>query len=82
MKRTFSGGQRRFWVIGLLPLAMLSIAAEPTRSVILVRHAERAGGMDADVGISDAGQCRAKLLATMLADAGVKVIYTSQVKRT
>ena len=66
----------------LLTAASGAAAAESTRAVIVVRHAERAGGMGADVGISDAGRCRAEVLAKMLADAGVNRIYTSEVMRT
>lgn len=57
-------------------------AAEPVRTVFVVRHAERAGGMGNEVGISAAGRCRADVLAGMLADAGVKAIFTSEVART
>jgi len=57
-------------------------AADSTHTVILVRHAERAGGMGSDVGLSDAGRCRAEALARMLADAGVKHIYVTEVART
>ena len=57
-------------------------AAEPARTVILVRHAERAGGMEAEVGISEAGECRAGNLARMLADSGVKRIFVTEVVRT
>ena len=71
----------------LVPLILAAawssaLAADPTQTVILVRHAERAGGMGADVGISEAGRCRAEALARMLADAGVKRIYVSEVART
>ena len=58
------------------------MAANLPQTVILVRHAERAGGMSADVGISEAGRCRAEALARMLVDAGVKHIYVSEVTRT
>lgn len=66
---------------GLLPLACV-VAAEPTRTVILVRHAERVPGNDASIGINEAGRCRATVLAGMLSDAKVKSIYTSEVART
>jgi phosphohistidine phosphatase SixA len=66
----------------LLALSSLGLAADPARTVILVRHAERAGGMAPEVGLSEAGRCRAQVLAAMLADAGVKRIYTSEVART
>lgn len=71
----------RLLITCLLPWAFV-IAAEPVRTVILVRHAERAGGIDPSVGISEVGRCRAKVLAGMLADAKVQGIYTSEVERT
>jgi phosphohistidine phosphatase SixA len=66
----------------LLTACSLALAAQPAKTVILVRHAERAGGMGADVGLSEAGRCRAKALARVLADANVKRIYTSEAART
>ena len=57
-------------------------AAGATRTVILVRHAEKAPGTIADVPISPAGQCRAEGLARILADAGVKKIYATEFIRT
>ena len=74
--------QLRRLLPALLAVCSLGLAAEPSRAVILVRHAERAGGMGPEVGLSEAGRCRAHLLAGMLADAGVKRIYTSEVART
>jgi broad specificity phosphatase PhoE len=71
----------RVVLAGLISLS-LAMAAEPIRTVILVRHAERAGGSDPSVGISEAGRCRAAALATMLTDANVTGIYTSEVART
>jgi len=71
----------RLVVTGLLPWACV-VAAEPTRAVILVRHAERAGGNDPSVGINEAGRCRATVLAGMLSDAKVRSIYTSEIART
>ena len=71
----------RVVVAGLLPWACV-IAAEPTRTVILVRHAERAGGNDPSVGINEAGRCRATVLAGMLSAAKVRSIYTSELART
>ena len=57
-------------------------AADQPLTVILVRHAERAGGMAPDVGLSSAGRCRSKVLARMLSDAGIQRIYVSDVART
>jgi broad specificity phosphatase PhoE len=68
--------------VPLVALWLTAQAAEPARTVILVRHAERAGGMSADAALSGAGRCRAEALARMLADAGVTHIYTSEVART
>ncbi len=81
MKPNLSHVVCRWLVTGLLPWAFM-MAAEPVRTVILVRHAERAGGTDPSVGISEVGRCRAKVLAGMLADAKVQGIYTSEVART
>lgn len=57
------------------------------KTIFLVRHAERAdaGGnatMAADPDLSDAGRARAASLATVLADAGVTAIFTTELKRT
>src|SRR2546421_446276 len=65
----------------VLFVAGLLQAADP-RAVIVIRHAERAGGTAADVGISETGRCRAEGLARMLTDSGVTQIYTSEVART
>src|ERR1039457_7611833 len=81
MKVVVSRRVCRLVVFGLLA-APLVFAADPVRTVILVRHAERAGGTDPEVGISEAGRCRAVILAGMLADAQVGGIYTSDVART
>jgi phosphohistidine phosphatase SixA len=69
-------------LIFLLIACAAPLAAQPAPWVILVRHAERAGGMSADVGISPAGRCRAEVLAKLLADTGITRIYTSEVART
>jgi len=79
MKPTSISGLR---LLALLAVCLLTRSAEPARTVFLVRHADRAGGMSADAGISDAGRCRAETLARMLADAGVKAIYVTEVART
>jgi broad specificity phosphatase PhoE len=82
MTPRFLSGFRRLALV--LPLIAWSwaTAAEPARTVILVRHAERAGGMSADVEISEAGRLRAEALARILSDAGITAIYTSDAKRT
>lgn len=72
----------RLWLPVLLAAWSSVASAQPARTVILVRHAERAGGTSPDVGISEAGRCRAEALAGMLADAGVRHIFTTEVART
>jgi len=49
--------------------------------VILIRHAEREP-TGTDPSLSAAGRRRAKLVADMLADAGIGAIFTSEFKRT
>ncbi len=66
----------------LLASAWTMPAANPAATVILVRHAERAGTMAGEEGISAVGRCRAEALAKVLADAGVKRVFTSEVART
>lgn len=78
--------------LGLAFVAFVPGIASAQSMVILVRHAERAdggpsagGGMTgapADPLLSAAGKARADKLATMLAESGVKAIYTSQFHRT
>lgn len=70
-----------WWVAWLLLAVPILIGAEPAKTVILVRHAERAGGMAPEVGLNKAGRCRAQVLAGMLADAGVTHIFSSDVAR-
>jgi phosphohistidine phosphatase SixA len=70
---------RWVWLLAGLPVLL---GAESAQTVILVRHAERAGGMAPEVGLSKAGRCRAQVLTGMLADAGVTHIFTSDVVRT
>jgi len=70
---------RRAWAILLLAgLSPMATAA----TIILVRHAERNGGMAADVPLSPQGEARARQLALFLKDAGIRAIYTTEVKRT
>jgi broad specificity phosphatase PhoE len=55
--------------------------AETPVTVFLVRHAEKETNV-ADPPLTQAGRDRAELLAELLADAGIKAIFTSQYNRT
>jgi broad specificity phosphatase PhoE len=48
----------------------------------LVRHGEQASGANGDAPLTDAGQRRASVLATVLKDAGLTAIYVSESQRT
>jgi broad specificity phosphatase PhoE len=58
----------------------LAVAQNPS-TIILVRHAEKAGPTG-DVPLNDAGLARAQTLAHVLIDAGVKNIFVTEFKRT
>jgi phosphohistidine phosphatase SixA len=74
------------WVL----LALLALGSVPTPGagqsdavvVYLVRHAERAEDGTNDPPISSEGQARAALVATLLQDAGITHIHTTDFKRT
>jgi len=66
----------------LLTLPTLIAAQEEPVVVYLVRHAERAEDGTNDPPISEAGWERSRLLATMLADAGITHVHSTDYKRT
>ena len=76
----------RTWVL----LALLALGVAPSRTeaqsdavvVYLVRHSERAEDGTNDPPISEAGQARSDLGATLLQDAGITQIHTTDYKRT
>ncbi|MES2683460.1 MAG: histidine phosphatase family protein [Pseudomonadota bacterium] len=53
-----------------------------TRTIILVRHAEKAPAGGKDPALSPAGEARAQALAAALAGASVTTIFTSPYQRT
>ena len=64
-------------------LAILAATAAHAATIIVVRHADRdTSAMTSDVPLNARGRQRAEALARMLADAGVRYIYTTEVKRT
>lgn len=66
----------------LLMLVASPLAAQLPRTIVLVRHAERAEDGTNDPGLSPAGEARAQALADALRDARVSAIITSQYRRT
>ncbi|MCH7533997.1 MAG: histidine phosphatase family protein [Gemmatimonadetes bacterium] len=64
-------------------LAPLAVGAQSDATVVyLVRHAERAEDGTSDPVISLPGWDRSRLLAEMLADAGLTNIHTTDLRRT
>lgn len=70
-----------FFLAALLAPAAVQAQLEPT-VVYLVRHAERAEDGTRDPPISQHGWERSALLATMLRDAGITHIHSTDLKRT
>ncbi len=71
-----------FLLLFALGISAVTVAQEGgTRTVFLVRHAERASAAP-DSLLSPAGQKRAECLARTLRDAGIKQIFITDVKRT
>ena len=70
---------KHFIALLLTCVLLVSTAAAQT-TIFLVRHAEKGTGNDP--ALTKAGRARAESLATMLKNAGISAIYTSEVKRT
>lgn len=73
----------------LIVVAAMARPALAQQSIFLVRHAERADSvpgqaptMATDPDLSDIGRARAQSLASVLKDAGITTIYTTEYKRT
>jgi phosphohistidine phosphatase SixA len=76
-------------LVASLVVFFVSTGAFAQGSIFLVRHAERAdtisgahATMAADPSLSEAGRQRAQSLATILKDAGITAIYSTEFKRT
>lgn len=72
-------------------MTLIPALASAQKMVILTRHAERADGVatmtttsgaPADPQLSAAGDARAQKLATMLADANITAMFTTEFRRT
>ena len=72
----------RIWILVSLVLLSVSLTAYGQVTVILTRHAEKASTPPKDPPLTQAGQQRAALLASMLADSGVDAIYVTEFQRT
>lgn len=59
-----------------------AVAATAPTVLYLVRHAERAEDGTDDPPISEAGEARARLVWSMLADAGITRIHSTDYRRT
>src|SRR5919109_274217 len=72
-------------VASLAIVAGMPIEAVAQKAVILVRHAELQGAAIAEpkhMPLSEAGEERAKRLATFLKDAGINAVYVTDFVRT
>src|SRR5881394_3065979 len=74
--------KRHALALTLLFAALSAVAAPPkVTTILLVRHAEKAGP-EGDVPLSDAGRTRAAELARVAASANVTAVYETQFLRT
>ena len=76
-------------VLLLATLTAVPQQPPPASAIFVVRHAERADDgspgatmMKDDPELSPRGNARSKALAGMLRDAGIRAIYTSELRRT
>jgi broad specificity phosphatase PhoE len=68
-------------VVGAITLTGFATSAATPVTVFLVRHAEKESTGN-DPSLTEAGRKRAELLATVLGDAGITAIFSSEFKRT
>lgn len=77
----------KFHILRLCVAACLTVLVMPLPAfcqvtVILSRHAEKAAAPAKDPPLTPAGEQRAKVLASMLADSGVDQIFVTELQRT
>jgi broad specificity phosphatase PhoE len=66
----------------LLCCLLFAATAVAGPAIFFVRHAEKATTGGEDMDISDVGRARAESLATLLKDAEISALYTTELKRT
>ena len=76
-------------LLAMVTTLALAVPAAAQQTIFVVRHAERADAsagaspmMASDPDLSEKGKARAQALATVLKDAKITAIYTTQYKRT
>jgi phosphohistidine phosphatase SixA len=76
-------------LLAIVTTLALAVPAAAQQTIFVVRHAERADAsagaspmMASDPDLSEKGKARAQALATVLKDAKITAIYTTQYKRT
>jgi phosphohistidine phosphatase SixA len=72
----------RFLFVACTTVLLLPLSAFSQVTVIFTRHAEKAATPANDPPLTAAGEQRAKILASMLADSGVEAIYVTELHRT
>jgi broad specificity phosphatase PhoE len=72
----------RLLLIACLAVLLTPLSAISQVTVIFTRHAEKAASPANDPPLTAAGEQRATVLASMLADSGVDAIYVSELRRT
>jgi len=71
-----------FSILILLCFACNSQVEAQTKTIFLVRHAEKADDGSRDPDLNEAGKVRAENLATILSTANVDFVYSTDYKRT
>jgi broad specificity phosphatase PhoE len=70
------------FIASLLLSFLIAFTANAGPTIFFVRHAEKATTGGDDMDLSEAGRARAESLGTVLKDAEISAIYTTEFKRT